>query len=64
MISISEMKNKLDGFRAAHGYLFEIIIQDDGTVVLDTGLKIKNSLATINDNTELVCNVECGDHCI
>jgi len=53
MISIKELKEKLDRFRASTGLLFEINVDKDGNVVLDTFLKVED-VSNITDESILI----------
>ena len=55
MITIKELKEKLDRFRGSTGYTFDVVVNEDGEVTLKTFMKVKDSKAPITDDTILTC---------
>ena len=58
MITVKELKAKLEGFRRSTGYLFEMSVDKDGEVILRTSMKLKNGQSTLTDDAELVSLLE------
>jgi hypothetical protein len=57
MTTLKFLKDKLDYLRSQTGFLFEVSIDNNGIITLDTGMKIKD-ISNVSDDTEVVSSYD------